>query len=74
MRPKWLMAILMVLQEALSARRDTQVKFLKLQIEMLEARLRGNRVILDPAERHRLMKVGAELNHAVEHIPPTSGL
>jgi hypothetical protein len=32
MMPKWLMAVLFVLQEAWSARRDTQVKFLKLQI------------------------------------------
>ncbi len=34
---------------------------------MLQSRLPGNRVIPDPIERHRLMKIGAEMDHAVEH-------
>jgi putative transposase len=39
---------------------------LKLQVEMLKERLPGNRVILDPIERRRLMKIGAEIDHRVE--------
>ena len=66
MRPRWLMALLVPLQEAWSARRDAHIRFLKLQAEMLQSRLPGNRVIPDPVER-RLMKVGAELGYAVEH-------
>jgi putative transposase len=61
------MAILMVLQEAWSARRDAHIRFLKVQIEMLQSRLPGNRVILAPAERQRLLKLGLEVDHAVEH-------
>jgi putative transposase len=60
------MALLMMLQEAWSARRDAQIRFLKLQVEMLRSRLPGNRVILDPVERQRLMKIGAEVEHRVE--------
>ena len=67
MLPKWLIALLVVLQEAWAAGRDAQIRFLKLQIERVKSRLPGNRVILDPVERRRLMKVGAELGHAVEH-------
>jgi len=61
------MALLVLLQEAWSARRDAQIRFLKLQLEMARSRLLGNRVIPDPVERKQLMKIGAELDHAVEH-------
>ena len=66
MLPKWLMALLVLLQEAWSTRRDAHIRFLKLQVEMLKARLPGNRVILDPVERRQLMKIGAEVDHRVE--------
>ncbi len=67
MLPKWLMTLLVVLQEAWSARRNAQIRFLKLQVEILRSRLPGNRVIPDPLERRRLLKIGAELGHVVEH-------
>jgi len=67
MKQRWWMALLVLLQEAWSARRDAHIRFLKVQVEMLQSRLPGNRVILAPDERRRLMKVGAELGHAVEH-------
>jgi putative transposase len=66
MLPKWLTAMLVLLHEAWSARRDAHIRFLKLQVEMLKERLPGNRVILDPVERRRLMKIGAEVDHKVE--------
>jgi putative transposase len=66
MLPKWLMALLVLLQEGWSTRRDAHIRFLKLQVEMLKERLPGNRVILDPVERRRLMKIGAEVQHKVE--------
>ena len=61
------MAMFVLFQKAWSARRDTQIRFLKLQVEILQNRLPGNRVIPDPAERRRLLKIGAEIDHAVEH-------
>ena len=67
MLPKWLTVLLVLLQEAWSTRRDAHIRFLKLQVEILKTRLPGNRVILDPVERQRLMKIGAEVGHAVEH-------
>jgi putative transposase len=66
MLPKWLIALLVMLHETWSARRDAHIRFLKLQVEMLKERLPGNRVILDPVERQRLMKIGAEVQHRVE--------
>jgi hypothetical protein len=35
MLTKWLMALLVLLQEAWSTRRDAHIRFLKLQVEML---------------------------------------
>jgi len=35
-------------------------------VEILRSRLPGNRVIPDPVERRRLLKAGAEIDHAVE--------
>jgi len=45
MLPQWLMAPLVLLQEAWSTRRDAHIRFLKLRVEMLKERLPGNRVI-----------------------------
>ncbi len=67
MVPRWLTSVLLLCREAWSARRDAHIRFLKLQVEMLQSRLPGNRVIPDPLERRRLMKIGAEMGHAVEH-------
>ncbi len=66
MLPKWLTALLVLLHEAWSTRRDAHIRFLKLQVEMFKERLPGNRVILDPVERRRLMKIGDEVDHKVE--------
>ena len=70
MRPRWLMALLVLLREAWSARRDVHIRFLKLQVEMLQSRLPGT--ILDPVERQRLMKVGAEMGHPRQQESPQS--
>ena len=63
---RWLTALLVMLQEAWSARRDSHIRLLKLQVEMLRSRLPGNRIIPSPLERRRLLKIGAEVGHAVE--------
>ncbi len=67
MWPSWLIELFVLLQERWSARRDTQIRFLKAQLDMLRSRLPGNRVILSPAERARLLRIGEELNHDVKH-------
>ncbi len=48
MLPKWLTALLVLLHELWSTRRDAHIRFLKLQVEMLRSRLPGNRTIPDP--------------------------
>jgi putative transposase len=68
MLPMWFQAMLMVLFEAWAARRDVQIRFLKVQVEMLRERLPGNRVIVSPEERSRLLKLGTELNHQVDDL------
>jgi hypothetical protein len=50
MLPRWLIALLVLLHEARSVRRDAHIRFLKLQVEMLQDRLLGNRVIPDPCD------------------------
>ncbi len=42
MLPGWLMALLTTLAEAWSTRRDGQIRFLRLQIKLLRAKLPGN--------------------------------
>ena len=66
MQPRWFMAILVLFQEIWSARRDAHIRFLKLQVQMLQSRLPGNRVILNPVERKQLMKIGAETGHTIQ--------
>ena len=63
--PHWLMTLLMMLAEAWSARRDAQVRFLKLQVELLRAKVPGGRVILAPEDRARLLRLGEAMNHEV---------
>jgi len=47
--------------KAWSTRRDAQIRFLKLQVEMLGQKLPGNRVILSPEDRRRLIRLGGEI-------------
>jgi len=50
MLPKWFVAVLVLLHELWSTRRDAHIRLLKLQVELLKERLPGNRVVLDPDE------------------------
>ena len=63
---KWFHVFFVLIMNALAARRDAQVRFLKLQLEILKSKLPGNRVIIDPADRLRLMSLGAEVEHRVQ--------
>jgi len=62
----WFHMLLIMLFESLSARRDAQVRFLKLQVEILKKKLPANRVIIDPTDRKRLLALGEELSHEVK--------
>ena len=68
MVPTWLIAVFVALREAWSARRDARIRFLLLQIELLRQKLPGNRVILSPEDRLRLLRLGAAVNHEVDDL------
>jgi putative transposase len=68
MLPRWVQVFLTLLLEAWATRRDAQVQFLMLQIELLRQKLPGGRVILAPADRLRLLRAGKAMNHAVQDV------
>jgi putative transposase len=68
MMPPWLMMLLGLLSEAWSTRRAAKIRFLKVQVEMLRARVPGNRVILPPEDRRRLLQLGVAIDHRVDDL------
>jgi hypothetical protein len=66
--PHWLCGVLHLLFEASAARRDSRIRFLKAQVEILRRKLGGNRVIPSPDDRPRLLAIGQELNHNVADV------
>jgi putative transposase len=68
MLPHWILTLLMIVIEALSARRDAKIRFLKLQVELLRGKLPGNRVILAPEDRQRLLRLGEQMDHRVHDV------
>ncbi len=68
MLPRWMMVVFWMLTEAWSIRRDARIRFLQAQVELLRQRVLGNRVILTPEERSRLLKLGASLEHRVDDL------
>lgn len=68
MVPRWISFLFIMLSEYFTAHRSGQVRFLKLQIELLKQKLPGNRVILSPEDRELLLKAGAEIEHDVHDV------
>ncbi len=68
MLPNWLIVLFTILVEAWSARRDSQIRFLKLQLELYKGKVPGNRVILSPEERNRMLRLGKKLEHRVDDL------
>ncbi|MFN0136999.1 MAG: hypothetical protein ACKVS9_12885 [Phycisphaerae bacterium] len=65
---RWFYAFVHLLIEAQSARRDARIRFLMAQVEILRRKLGGNRVISSPADRRRLLSIGAEFDHKIEGV------
>ncbi len=68
MLPRWMMVVFWMLMEAWSPRRDARIRFLQAQVELMRQKMPGNRVILTPEERSRLLKLGASLEHRVDDL------
>jgi putative transposase len=65
---RWVSFLFVMLAEHFSARRSAQIQFMQLQIELLRQKLGGNRVILSPEDRARMLKAGAEFDHDVHDV------
>ena len=63
-----LYTMLCLLFESLAARRDAQIRFLKEENRILRSRISGQRLILAPEERGRLLAIGRELGHQVKGL------
>lgn len=70
MLPHWLVMLLAMLAEAWSVRRDGQIRFLKLQLELYRGKMPGNRVVLSPEERQRLLRLGEQVGLLVVAVQP----
>jgi putative transposase len=66
--PNWFYAILCLLFESFTVRRDARVRFLMAQVTILRRKLGGNRVVLGPADRAELLRIGSEIGHEVNHV------
>lgn len=60
--------LLVTVSEAFSERRDAKIRFLMLQVELLQDKLPGNRVILSPEDRQRLLRLGKQMDHRVHDV------
>ena len=68
MLPNWLAMVILFVTEAWSTRRDAQIRFLKLQVELLRQKVPGNRVIVSPEDRVRLLRLGRDCGHQVHDL------
>ena len=66
--PNWLYALLYLLIENYSTRRDAQIRFLKAEVQILRKKLNRDRIVLGPQERSQLLSIGSELGHEIKHI------
>jgi len=55
--PTWLYALLYLLIENYSTRRDAQIRFLKAEVQILRKKLNRDRIVLSPQERSQLLSI-----------------
>ncbi len=60
--------LLHLLREGFQSRRDPQIRFLQVQVDVLRRKLDRSRVILRPEDRAHLLRIGGELGHDVKDI------
>jgi len=68
MIPGWVSFLFALLAEWYAARRDAQIQFLKLQLDLAMKKIPGNRVILSPEDRTLMLKAGKNLEHHVHDV------
>jgi hypothetical protein len=60
--------LLILLMEYYSVKRSAQIQFMKLQNELLKQKLGGNRVILSPEDRVRMLRAVGEMKHDIKDV------
>ena len=60
--------LLVFLSQFFMPRHNAQVRLLKAQIDILRARIPSQRIILSPAEKAELLRIGAECGHEVDGL------
>jgi len=68
MVPGWVSFLFALLAEWYAARRDAQIQFLTLQLDLAMKKIPGNRVILSPEDRTRMLNAGKKLEHHVHDV------
>jgi len=66
----WFFSMLRILIELHLSCCDAQLRMYKAQIDIVMARQDGNRIILSPEERSRLLRIGEELGHQLKDSIP----
>lgn len=60
--------LLVFLSQFFMPRHNAQMRLLKAQIDILRARIPSQRIILSPAEKAELLRIGAECGHEVDGL------
>ncbi len=60
--------LLVFLNQFFMPRHNAQLRLLKAQIMILRARIPTQRIILSPAEKAELIRIGAECGHDIDGI------
>jgi putative transposase len=60
--------LLVFLNQFFMPRHNAQLRLLKAQIEILRARIPTDRIILSPAEKAELIRIGAEFDHEIRGL------
>jgi putative transposase len=63
-----LFAVVALCWRWLQPRHNVQVQFLQAQIRVLRVRVKAERIILTPAERAELLRLGGELDYQVGEL------
>jgi putative transposase len=60
--------LLVLLARLFMPRHNAQMRLLKAQIHILRARIPAQRIILTPAEKSELLRIGAEFGHDIDGL------
>ncbi len=60
--------LLYLLFDLFTTQRNAQIQFLRKENHILRSRLDGQRLILSPEERNRLLAIGRQLKHQVKDL------